>query len=77
MRVCILYASLLLILCCGFAAGVVRAQELPAADGRGRSEQGGRAESASDAGKTNGATPEKLSAAYYYNRANYAISREM
>lgn len=77
MRVSILYASLLLVMCCGFAAGVVRAQELPAADGRGRSEQGGRAESASDAGKTSGAAPEKLSAAYYYNRANYAISREM
>ena len=71
MRASILYSSLLLAVCCTFAAGPARTRELPAADSRARSEQ------TNGAGPAMGAEAEKLSAAYYYNRANYAISREM
>ena len=83
MRAAILYSSLLLALCCGFAASAVCAQEFPAGDNRTRLDQPKGLEPAKSANaakgleQANGSEPEKLSAAYYYNRANYAISREM
>lgn len=71
MRTLILYSSLLLTLCCGLAASSACAQESPAT----RSRLGmDRAETTEF---STGTDSDKLSAAYYFNRANYAISREM
>lgn len=71
MRTLILYSSLLFVWCCGLAADAFCVQAPSAATLRPGAASVGAADAAG------GAEPEKLSAAYYYNRANYAISREM
>lgn len=71
MRILLICSSLLLALCGGFAASLAHAQEPQTS----RSRLGiNRAETTEF---SNDADVDKLSAAYYFNRANYAISREM
>ena len=79
MRNSTLYFFLMVVLCGGLVSTPACAQNAPAQQRKVDTVQ--TSESGANAGTSPAAemaaTPEKFSAAYFYNRANYAISREM